>query len=249
MSSFSVDEAKQRILYTVNEAGYTRLFALDARTLAPVALPTLPAGADHVYSGTTTRDGRFTTFGVETATAPRTSYVYDWNKEALTKWVVPSAPGMDTSTFSVATLEEYPARDGTMIPVFVRRPRQQGTGPAPVIVEFHGGPEAQAQPGFSPYAQMFVDAGFVFVEPNVRGSDGYGQAWLDADNGAKRLNVLDGHRGRGHLGANCLCRGWPGTQSGRHGRQLWRLRSAGGHDAVRRRLRCGRVHRRHQQPA
>jgi len=189
VSSFSVDESKQRILYTVNEAGYTRLFALDARTLAPVALPTLPAGADHVYSGTTTRDGRFTTFGVETATAPRTSYVYDWSKEALTKWVVPSAPGMDTSTFSVATLEEYPARDGTMIPVFVRRPRQQGAGPAPVIVEFHGGPEAQAQPGFSPYAQMFVDAGFVYVEPNVRGSDGYGQAWLDSDNGAKRLKV------------------------------------------------------------
>jgi dipeptidyl aminopeptidase/acylaminoacyl peptidase len=189
VSSFSVDEAKQRILYTVNEAGYTRLFALDARTLAPVALPTLPAGADHVYNGTTTRDGRFTTFGVETASAPRTSYVYDWSKGTLTKWVVPSAPGMDTSTFSVATLEEYPARDGTMIPVFVRRPRQQGTGPAPVIVEFHGGPEAQAQPGFSPYAQMFVDAGFVYVEPNVRGSDGYGQAWLDSDNGAGRLKV------------------------------------------------------------
>lgn len=36
---------------------------------------------------------------------------------------------------------------------------------------------------------MFVDAGFVYVEPNVRGSDGYGQAWLDSDNGAKRLKV------------------------------------------------------------
>jgi dipeptidyl aminopeptidase/acylaminoacyl peptidase len=189
VASFSVDEAKQRILYTVNEAGYTKLFALDARTLAPIALPTLPAGADHVYSGATTRDGRYTTFGVETATAPRTSYVYDWKNAALTKWVVPSAPGMETSTFSVATLEEYPARDGTMIPVFVRRPRTQGDGPAPVIVEFHGGPEAQAQPGFSPYAQMFVDAGFVYVEPNVRGSDGYGQAWLDSDNGARRLKV------------------------------------------------------------
>ena len=37
---------------------------------------------------------------------------------------------------------------------------------------------------------MFVDAGFVFVEPNVRGSDGYGKIWLHADDGAKRLHIL-----------------------------------------------------------
>ena len=37
---------------------------------------------------------------------------------------------------------------------------------------------------------MFVDAGFIFAEPNVRGSDGYGKAWLHADDGAKRLDVI-----------------------------------------------------------
>ena len=37
---------------------------------------------------------------------------------------------------------------------------------------------------------MFVDAGFVFVEPNVRGSDGYGKTWLHADDGPKRLDVI-----------------------------------------------------------
>ncbi|MBK8596649.1 MAG: S9 family peptidase [Holophagales bacterium] len=189
VSGFSVDEAKTRVLYTVNEAGYTKLFALDARTLQPVALPKLPEGVDHVYNGATTRNGRFTTFGVETATAPRTSYVYDWKTSSLTRWVVPSTPEIDTSTFSAATLEYYPARDGTKIPVFVRQPKGCVPAPCPVVVEFHGGPEGQAQPGFSPYAQSFVDAGFVFVEPNVRGSDGYGRTWLDADNGAKRLAV------------------------------------------------------------
>jgi dipeptidyl aminopeptidase/acylaminoacyl peptidase len=189
VSGFSVDETKQRVLYTVNEAGYTKLLALDARTFQTVALPKLPEGADHVYSGATTRDGRFSTFGVETARAPRTSYVYDWKTGSLTRWVVPSAPEIDTATFSAATLESYPARDGTRIPAFVRRPKGCDRAPCPVVVEFHGGPEGQAQPGFSTYAQMFVDAGFVFVEPNVRGSDGYGRAWLDADNGAKRLKI------------------------------------------------------------
>ena len=189
VSGFSLDEAKTRVLYTVNEGGYTKLHAVDAGTFKAVALPKLPEGADHVYAGASTRDGRFTTFGVETAKAPRTSYVYDWKTGSLTRWVVPSAPEIDTTTFSAATLEFYPARDGTKIPAFVRRPKSCSPAPCPVVVEFHGGPEGQAQPGFSTYAQMFVDAGFVFVEPNVRGSDGYGKTWLDADNGPKRLKI------------------------------------------------------------
>jgi dipeptidyl aminopeptidase/acylaminoacyl peptidase len=44
---------------------------------------------------------------------------------------------------------------------------------------------------------MFVDAGFVYVEPNVRGSDGYGRTWLDADNGPKRLDVIGDLRDAG----------------------------------------------------
>jgi dipeptidyl aminopeptidase/acylaminoacyl peptidase len=190
VSGFGIDEARRRILFTVNEGGYTRLSALDAKTFQPVALPKLPEGADHVYAGATTADGRFVTIGVETAKAPRTSYVHDWQTGTLTRWVIPSAPEVDTSAFAAASLETYPARDGTPIPVFVRRPSSCQPDPCPVVVEFHGGPEGQAQPGFSPYAQMFVDAGFVYVEPNVRGSDGYGKAWLEADNGAKRLSTL-----------------------------------------------------------
>jgi dipeptidyl aminopeptidase/acylaminoacyl peptidase len=37
---------------------------------------------------------------------------------------------------------------------------------------------------------MFVDAGFTYVEPNVRGSAGYGKAWVHADDGPKRLQVI-----------------------------------------------------------
>jgi dipeptidyl aminopeptidase/acylaminoacyl peptidase len=59
-----------------------------------------------------------------------------------------------------------------------------------VVVAFHGGPEGQSKPGFSLYAQAFVEAGFVYVEPNVRGSDGYGKKWFHADDGPKRLDVI-----------------------------------------------------------
>jgi len=60
--------------------------------------------------------------------------------------------------------------------MFVWRPASC-PGPCPVVVDFHGGPEAQTRAGFSPRAQLFVDKGFIYVQPNVRGSDGYGRTW------------------------------------------------------------------------
>src|SRR5262249_11280681 len=192
---FPIDEARRHVYLELNDGGYARLRVLDAKTFAPEELP-LPGDADGVTSGGATRDGRFVTVGVETARAPRTGYVWDWQTRSLTQWIVPSAPEVDTASFAAAKRMSYPARDGTPIPMFVRFPKgcsleeNKAADPCPVIVQFHGGPEGQATPGFSPRSQLFVDAGFVFVEPNVRGSDGYGKTWLDADNGAKRLNVI-----------------------------------------------------------
>jgi dipeptidyl aminopeptidase/acylaminoacyl peptidase len=57
-------------------------------------------------------------------------------------------------------------------------------------VHFHGGPEAQTRPGFSPIWQLFIDAGFVVAEPNVRGSSGYGKTFLSLDDGLKREDAV-----------------------------------------------------------
>lgn len=188
VSGFSIDRARARILYTVNERGYTKAFALDAKTKKPIALPKLPA-ADHVRFGTTSRDGRFTTLSIDPGTSPAESYVVDWRRGSLERWHKPSAPELDTSQFARVKLEQYPARDGTPIPMFVRRPAACAA-PCPVIVAFHGGPEGQAIAGFNARAELFVEAGFVYVEPNVRGSDGYGKTWIHADDGKKRLAVI-----------------------------------------------------------
>ena len=196
IESVSVHDGGGRILYTVNEGGYTRPHALDARTFAELPLPDLPA-ADQVSFGSTSRDGRFTAVLVNRGTALPSSSVLDWSTGRLTQWHVPSSPEIDPGRFAPATLESYPARDGTPIPMFVRRPEAcstpppaGGSGPCPVIVEFHGGPEGQSEAGFDAGAQLFVDAGFIHVSPNVRGSTGYGKAWLHADNGPRRLSVI-----------------------------------------------------------
>lgn len=189
VAGYKLDEHKQRLYYTVNEGGYSKSYALDAKSYKPLKLPAFK-GMDHVVVGSVSQDGGKVILGVENGTMPRTSFVYDWKYGKLTQWVLPSTPETDTSKFSIASLESYPARDGASIPMFVRRPAKCEPGPCPVIVNFHGGPESQTMAGFSAVAQLYVDAGFVFVQPNVRGSDGYGKTWLHSDDGPKRLDVV-----------------------------------------------------------
>ena len=185
---FTVDRQKQRILYQLNENGYFKVHGLDAKTFKEEKLPAFPA-ADNVYIGGTTRNGQFTTFSVDTGKGPLQSFSTDWKTRKLVAWHAGSSPEIDATRFARQTLESYPARDGTAIPMFVRRPATCDK-PCPVVVAFHGGPEGQSVAGFKPSSQAYVDAGFIFVEPNVRGSDGYGKTWLHADDGAKRLAVI-----------------------------------------------------------
>ena len=186
--AFAIDSTRRRIYLQHNERGYQQVTALDARTLRPLALPALPA-AESVSLAGLSHNGRYLQLQVEGSTLPPTSYTHDWQTRRRVAWRTPMAPEIDVGAFATATLESYPARDGAQIPMFVRRPKAC-TAPCPVIVDFHGGPESQTRPGFAPRAQLFVDAGFVYVQPNVRGSNGYGKAWLHADDGPKRLAVI-----------------------------------------------------------
>jgi dipeptidyl aminopeptidase/acylaminoacyl peptidase len=191
--SAGTDEARDRVLLTRNEGGYSKLAAYDPKTQKMVKLPKLPK-ADLMTWGATTPDSRYTALTLDPGTKPASSYVLDWKTGTLTAWHVPSAPEVDLDAFVGVSLEEFDARDKTKVPMFVRRPAgcasSSSAAPCPVIVDFHGGPEGQTLPGFSARAQLFVDAGFIYVQPNVRGSDGYGKAWLHSDDGVKRKDVV-----------------------------------------------------------
>jgi dipeptidyl aminopeptidase/acylaminoacyl peptidase len=86
-----------------------------------------------------------------------------------------------------------PTRDGEAIPCFVYSPREPVAEMAgSVVVNIHGGPEAQAQRVFNPVTQALVAAGHVVLVPNVRGSTGYGKRWYSMDDVELRLeSVLD----------------------------------------------------------
>jgi dipeptidyl aminopeptidase/acylaminoacyl peptidase len=83
------------------------------------------------------------------------------------------------------TFDKGPGGKPRQIPAFVYKPR--GSGPFPVIIRIHGGPESQSRAWFSYTSQYEVnELGCVVIYPNVRGSAGYGKTFLKLDNGFKR---------------------------------------------------------------
>ena len=83
------------------------------------------------------------------------------------------------------SLHHYVSLDGLPLSGWLYRPRT-AHGPSPTVVSFHGGPESQERPAFSLLTQSLVAAGITVFAPNVRGSSGYGAAFMAADDGAAR---------------------------------------------------------------
>ena len=184
---WNVDEIElsgdgKTLAFTVNEGGFGRIHLLDTRTRKEKLAAGIPKGM--------ARDLRFArkapVLGFTLAGATRTGdvYTYDLRSRKATRWTESEMGGIDTSRLVEPTLVEYPTFDGKKIPAIYYRPA--GPGPFPVLVSIHGGPEAQARPSFSGTLQYLVGQGIAVLEPNVRGSDGYGKSYLTLDNGMKR---------------------------------------------------------------
>ncbi len=76
----------------------------------------------------------------------------------------------------------YPSFDGQEVPALLYKPHGiEADDKLPALVMVHGGPTWQYFRGFDTYAQFLVDQGYVVLQPNIRGSTGYGVSWRDAN--------------------------------------------------------------------
>lgn len=111
--------------------------------------------------------------------------------------ILPAAYGsIDPAHFAPHEYVHYPSTDGTSIPALLYRPPNVSPQEKlPALVMLHGGPASQFFRGFDPFTQFLVSVGFVIIQPNVRGSTGYGTAFRDAcllDWGGKDLEDVEG---------------------------------------------------------
>jgi len=95
-------------------------------------------------------------------------------------------PELAGASLGETTLIQYPARDGLMIPAFLTRPDPavHGPGPYPTIITPHGGPWSRDNLTWdvTGWTQYFATRGFAVLQPQFRGSEGWGQRlWRAGD--------------------------------------------------------------------
>jgi dipeptidyl aminopeptidase/acylaminoacyl peptidase len=108
---------------------------------------------------------------------PGTYYVYDKASKQLAE-VVPARPHLAKTPLASVKPISFPAADGTMIPGYLTVPAGSDGRNLPAIVMPHGGPAARDEWGFDWLAQFYAARGFAVLQPNFRGSAGYGNAWF-----------------------------------------------------------------------
>ena len=90
----------------------------------------------------------------------------------------------------VSTIE-YKARDGTLVEAVLTLPRGREPKALPLIVMPHGGPSARDDEEYDWWVQFMAEQGYVVIQPNYRGSTGYGTAFHDLGKGQWGLKMQD----------------------------------------------------------
>src|SRR5690606_34024757 len=100
-------------------------------------------------------------------------------------------PELEKTTLSTVKPISYKAADGTMVPGYLTLPPGSTGKNLPTILMPHGGPSSRDEWGFDWLAQFFAAQGFAVLQPNFRGSSGYGDAWYQK-NGFKSWRTAIG---------------------------------------------------------
>jgi len=192
IESFDASSDGRYLAYVANADGVSRLTVVDNTQKRELIPPGIPDG--HIYELRFDRAGHRLAFSAETAQTPRDVYVYDLQSNAVERWTRSEVGPVDARTFVSAERIRYPTWDRVdgqprLISAYIYQPRT--SGPHPVIINIHGGPESQYRPDFDAFTQFLVnELGYVVIAPNVRGSSGYGKNFLALDNGVLREDAV-----------------------------------------------------------
>ena len=122
-------------------------------------------------------DGNWLLISASSDTDPGMTYLLDRKAMQLEPLfsIRPELNGMLMGAMKPVT---FPAGDGTRIPGYLTLPPGSDGKGLPAIVMPHGGPSSRDEWGFDWLVQYFVQKGYAVLQPNFRGSSGYGSAWF-----------------------------------------------------------------------
>lgn len=133
-------------------------------------------------------DGSRVALTVTGSAQPASAWQYNFSSQRYTPIAPVATPNVDLSSLVKPELRKYKAQDGLELSGWLYLPKGFKQ-PGPVVLSFHGGPEGQERPTFRAEYQAIVAQGIAVFAPNIRGSAGFGKAFLALDNHEKRFDA------------------------------------------------------------
>jgi len=187
VSTIQASPRGDQIAITVNAGNHSEVRILDAGTLALRRRVNAPLG----WLETTRYSDDGARFGVTVSApqAPADVFSVDAASGMLSPLRQEPRAGLEAMPPLNTSIESVKAFDGLTIPVNTYLPPIGGKR-LPVIVAFHGGPAWSYQVRWNVTARFFTQLGYAYLEPNVRGSTGFGRGYEMADDREKRADWL-----------------------------------------------------------
>lgn len=204
----SDDLSTVAMLWNLHGASELQILEYADRTLYdPIPLPGLVAGELSISAG-----GSMLALTVEGPSKPPTVELVD---PRTGEWQLVDREPSSGPVSAEPTLKTITARDGLTFSGWLFRP-PAGVETIGAMLFLHGGPEGQGRPGYNEFFPALLDEGICVFLPNVRGSGGFGRAFMHADDRERRFaaidDVADAARflvGNGHAPAGRVaCCGW-----------------------------------------
>jgi dipeptidyl aminopeptidase/acylaminoacyl peptidase len=140
----------------------------------------LPGRVNRIVSRDST-DNRMLVLSA-TGSDPGTYYLFDRARRTLDV-LASSNEALEGKSLAPVEAVDYRARDGLTIPAYLTKPVGRGGKGLPLIVMPHGGPFVRDKWAYDAWVQFLANRGYAVLQPNFRGSTGYGRDYVDAASG------------------------------------------------------------------
>lgn len=128
-----------------------------------------------------TKDEKLWIVSANADTDPGSTYLYDRTSKKLTlQYQIREK--LNRSYLSPMKPVKYPSSDGMEIPAYLTLPKGVEAKNLPAVIFPHGGPWYRDSWGYNALAQFLANRGYAVLQPNFRGSTGYGKKFIDAGN-------------------------------------------------------------------
>jgi len=128
-----------------------------------------------------TKDEKLWIIGASADTDPGSTYLYDRTTKKLTlQYQIREK--LNRSYLAPMKAVTYPSSDGLEIPAYLTLPKGVEAKNLPAVIFPHGGPWYRDSWGYNGLAQFLANRGYAVLQPNFRGSTGYGKKFIDAGN-------------------------------------------------------------------